>query len=103
MQKGTPTSAVNKTVERAMEAGSGMHTNVGKTWASALEMLRSILKPDIFNLWFEPIRPVGMAGDVIMLEVANDFCEVWLKDNYLGLLQDAITHAAGQPDRKSVV
>jgi chromosomal replication initiation ATPase DnaA len=33
----------------------------------------------------------------IILEVAYDFCEVWLKDNYLGLLKDVITHAAGQP------
>src|SRR5581483_8162213 len=28
--------------------------------------------------------------------VANDFCEVWLKDNYMGLLQDVIALAAGR-------
>ena len=33
-----------------------------------------------------------------MLEVANDFCEVWLKDNYLGLLQDVLTHVVGPAD-----
>lgn len=31
-----------------------------------------------------------------MLEVANDFVEVWLKDNYGGLIQDAVTHSAGK-------
>ncbi|HEY6169282.1 MAG TPA: chromosomal replication initiator protein DnaA [Verrucomicrobiae bacterium] len=74
-----------------------MQAGIEKIWGSALEMLRSILKPDIYHLWFAPIRVVAVAGDVVTLEVANDFCEVWLKENYLGLLQDALTHAAGQP------
>src|SRR5262249_5215358 len=30
------------------------------------------------------------------LEVANDFCEVWLKDNYMGLLQDVVALSAGR-------
>lgn len=29
------------------------------------------------------------------MEAPNEFCEVWLKDNYLGLLQDAVAVAAG--------
>ena len=29
--------------------------------------------------------------------MANDFCELWLKDNYGGLIQDAVTHSAGKP------
>jgi chromosomal replication initiator protein len=28
--------------------------------------------------------------------VSNDFCEVWLKDNYMGLLQDVVALAAGK-------
>ena len=32
----------------------------------------------------------------IVLEVANDFCEVWLKDNYMGLLQDVLALASGR-------
>jgi chromosomal replication initiator protein len=28
--------------------------------------------------------------------VANDFCEVWLKENYLGLLQDVVALASGR-------
>ena len=43
-----------------------------------------MLNPDIYNLWFLPVKAVGLEEDTIVLEVANDFCEVWLKDNYLG-------------------
>jgi chromosomal replication initiation ATPase DnaA len=35
-------------------------------------------------------------NSTIVLEVANDFCEVWLKDNYMGLLQDVVALASGR-------
>ncbi|MBI5775459.1 MAG: chromosomal replication initiator protein DnaA [Verrucomicrobia bacterium] len=73
-----------------------MQTSVDKIWAAALAQLRSMLNADTFNLWFAPVRAVAIEGDAITLEVANDFCEVWLKDNYLGLLQDVLAHASGK-------
>ena len=74
-----------------------MPVSVEKIWAAAQEMLRSMLNADIYNLWFAPLRAGVLEGDQITLEVANDFCEVWLKDNYLGLIQDVLLHASGQP------
>ena len=68
-----------------------------KIWNGAREMLRTLLNPDIFNLWFAPLRAGGVNGESITIEVANDFCELWLKDNYGGLIQDAVTHSAGKP------
>jgi chromosomal replication initiator protein len=73
-----------------------MQTPAEKTWAGAQEMLRTMLNADIYNLWFLPIKAKGVEGDCIVLEVANDFCEVWLKDNYLGLLKDVLRYSAGQ-------
>src|SRR5467141_1319008 len=74
-----------------------MPVSAEKIWAAAQEMLRTMLNSDIYNLWFAPVRANALAGDQITLEVANDFCEVWLKDNYLGLIQDVLVHASGQP------
>jgi chromosomal replication initiator protein len=70
---------------------------VARIWEGAQNLLRSILNADIYNLWFAPIRALSIEGDVMALEVADDFCELWLKDNYLGLVQDALMHAAGRP------
>src|SRR5512140_2385541 len=67
-----------------------------KTWTAAQELLRTMLNADIYNLWFAPIQAVGLEGETIVLGVANDFCELWLKDNYLGLMQDVLLHASGQ-------
>jgi chromosomal replication initiator protein len=73
-----------------------MHASAEKIWSVAQEKLRAMLAPDTYKLWFAPLRAVGLEGNQLLLEVSNDFCEVWLKDNYLGLLQDVVNHAAGQ-------
>src|SRR5262252_8765788 len=73
-----------------------MHTSAEKIWAAAQEHLRSMLSADTYNLWFAPLRACGIDSAGLVLEVANDFCEVWLKDNYMGLLQDVVGQAAGR-------
>ncbi len=55
-----------------------------------------MLSPDTYNLWFAPLRACSQDTNGIVLEVANDFCEVWLKDNYMGLLQDVLALASGR-------
>ena len=73
-----------------------MQLSAETTWASAQQLLRTLLNPDIYHLWFAPVQATGLDGDCITLEVANDFCEVWLKDNYLGLIRDVLGQVSGQ-------
>jgi chromosomal replication initiator protein len=73
-----------------------MQASAEKTWTAAQEHLRSMLSGDTFNLWFAPLRAIGEDQTCLTLEVANDFCEVWLKDNYLGLLQDVLALVTGR-------
>lgn len=65
-------------------------------WHAAQEILRGIVNRDIFNLWFGPLHAVSLERDTLTLGVANDFCELWLKDNYGGLIQDAVNQAAAR-------
>src|SRR5258706_4304603 len=73
-----------------------MQASAEKIWSSAQDRLRSMLSADTYNLWFAPLRASSHEQDSIILEVANDFCEVWLKDNYMGLLQEVIGLASGR-------
>jgi len=73
-----------------------MQASAEKIWGSAQEQLRAMLSADTYNLWFAPLRAVDFEGDCVLLEVANDFCEVWLKDNYQGLLQDVLSVAGAR-------
>ena len=73
-----------------------MQPSAEKIWQSAQQLLRGLLNTDIYNLWFASLRARDLDGDFLTLEVANDFCELWLKDNYLGLLRDVLTQSSGQ-------
>jgi chromosomal replication initiator protein len=73
-----------------------MQLSAEKIWNSAREHLRSKLNNDTYNMWFAPLRACSIDGNHVILEAANEFCGVWLKDNYLSLLQDAFATAAGR-------
>jgi chromosomal replication initiator protein len=73
-----------------------MQPSADIVWGAAQQQLRAMLNTDIYNLWFLPIKATALGDDTLTLEVANDFCEVWLKDNYLGLIHDVLMQASGQ-------
>jgi chromosomal replication initiator protein len=73
-----------------------MQVSAEKIWAAAQQQLRSMLSADVYHLWFAPLRTVALDGNALVLEVANDFCEVWIKDNYLSLLQEVLALASGR-------
>lgn len=56
-----------------------------------------MLRPDHFSLWFEPLKPVALDGDLLKLEVRDEFCAIWLTNNYLDLLRSAASRAAVRP------
>ncbi len=68
-----------------------------KLWVAAKAQLRTMLNLDTYNLWFAPLRAESLEKEILTLAVANDFCEVWLKDNYIGLLQDVVSRTATAP------
>jgi chromosomal replication initiator protein len=70
-----------------------------QVWKSSQKRLQEVLSRDIFDLWFKPVRALAMDEESIRLEVANDFCEVWLKDNYDDLLHKAVAEATGRQIR----
>ena len=73
-----------------------MEDNAEKIWDQAKEHLKGMLNAEIYTLWFESIQVVKMDERCLTLLVANEFTEVWVKDNYLGLLQDVIGAVSGR-------
>ena len=61
-------------------------------WTQAKETLQSMVNPDLFNLWFDPIKLVTIKNSTAILLAPNEFCAVWLKDNYKEILQDVLSH-----------
>jgi chromosomal replication initiator protein len=88
---------VNKTLNNGHATPAGVPANAGEIWAAAQQRLRTMLSTDIYNLWFAPVTVHVLEGDTLTLDVANDFCEVWLQENYLDVLQRVTAQVSGQP------
>ena len=73
-----------------------MQLSSEKIWNSAQTHLRTKLSADIYEMWFAPLRMAALDSTEVLLEAPNEFCGVWLKDNYSGLLQDAMAVATGR-------
>ena len=73
-----------------------MHATVDKIWTRTTDQIRTLLNTETYNLWFSSVQPVSLNQSSITLEVPNEFSEVWLKDNYLELLQSALKTASGR-------
>ena len=73
-----------------------MPATVDKIWTKTTKQIRSLLNTETYNLWFSAVQPLSLNQSSIILEVPNEFSEVWLKDNYLELLQDLLR--SSRPD-----
>jgi len=73
-----------------------MQATVDKIWTQTTDQIRTLLNTETYNLWFSSVHPVSLNQSSITLEVPNEFSEVWLKDNYLELLQEALAAASGR-------
>ncbi|MCC6232614.1 MAG: chromosomal replication initiator protein DnaA [Verrucomicrobiales bacterium] len=73
-----------------------MEPTAQSLWDAAIESLRPLLNQEVFRLWFAPIRPVELQGDRLTLAVANEFCGVWLGENYRDVIDNALKIAAGR-------
>jgi len=73
-----------------------MQASMDKVWTRTQKQLKNVLNEETYKLWFTSIKPVALNQTSITLEVPNDFSEVWLKDNYLQLLQDSLGATTGR-------
>lgn len=68
-----------------------------KVWKDACGSLREMLSVEMFNRWFAPIKPIEQRDGTLTLAVANDFSRIWLQDNFLPLVREAVSKAAAAP------
>src|SRR2546425_9382270 len=68
-----------------------------QVWKEASKTLQGMLNPELFNCWFAPIKPIELNKDVLVLGVANEFYQIWLQDNFLPLVREAVNQSSKQP------
>src|SRR5436190_12057298 len=66
-------------------------------WKEASKTLQGMLNPDLFTRWFVPVKPLELKDDTLLLGVANEFSQIWLQDNFLPLVREAVNQSSKQP------
>jgi chromosomal replication initiator protein len=64
-------------------------------WCAAAKVLKGMLSAELFDRWFAPINPLTLDGGTLVLSVANEFSQIWLQDNFLPLIREAVAQAGG--------
>lgn len=59
-------------------------------WGLTLEQLRSTLPGHAINTWFEPLVPVAISNNELVIEVPNQFSYEWIDSHYAKNLKNAI-------------
>jgi len=74
-------------------------------WQRGCERLAAVLPEQQFNTWIRPLAPtlrvLGSADavDVVAVQVPNRFKLDWIRSQYAGRIESALTEAAGHPVR----
>ena len=62
-----------------------------KVWLEALSNLQKVLTQHTFNTWIQPLKFMEMRKDSILLEVPNEFFKEMINENYLSMMEEAIS------------
>ncbi len=70
-----------------------------KVWSKCLKTIAEHVTPQAYKTWFEPIRPISLKDDSLLIRVPNKFFYEWLEQHYIDLLKLAISKELGSKAR----
>ncbi|MBK8625411.1 MAG: chromosomal replication initiator protein DnaA [Saprospiraceae bacterium] len=64
-------------------------------WNNCLNIIRKSIDAQPFKTWFEPIKPVKLAEEILTIQVPNKFFYEWLEEHYVDVLKKAVKKELG--------
>ena len=68
-------------------------------WNECLKMIEDNISTRSFSTWFNPIKPIGLAGQVLTIQVPSMYYHEYIEGNFWQLLKSSIHKVLG-PDGK---
>ncbi|HOP39815.1 MAG TPA: chromosomal replication initiator protein DnaA [Geobacteraceae bacterium] len=66
-----------------------------KVWYEVLSNMEKVLTSHTFTTWIQPLKYLDTKGNVLYLEAPNNFFREMVKENYLPMLEDAVSALNG--------
>ncbi len=70
-------------------------TSMEATWEEIKNRIKSGISQNPFSLWIDPIIFLGEKGNTVTLGCPNKFSCNWVKEHYMGLIQEELLKAGG--------
>lgn len=67
-----------------------------KIWDSCLKIIKDNISWQSYRTWFEPIKPVALENNVLVIEVPSQFFYEWLEEHYVELIAKTIKRELGK-------
>ncbi len=68
-------------------------------WNNCLKIIKDNLSIQAYKTWFEPIVPVKLENNLLMIQVPSHFFYEWLEEHYITLLKKVIKKEIGTEAR----
>jgi chromosomal replication initiator protein len=80
-------------------AYTGMPKTFDKVWTNCLEIIKDIVEWQHYKTWFEPIHPVELKNNVLVIQVPSQFFYEYLEEHYVNLLAKTLRRILGKDAR----
>src|SRR5215467_10825502 len=76
-----------------------MEKTAEKVWTNCLKIIKDIVEWQHFKTWFEPIKPVSLKNNVLVIQVPSQFFFEYLEEHYVNLLAKTLKRELGKEAR----
>ena len=67
-----------------------------KVWDNCLKIIKDNISWQSYKTWFEPIKPVALEDNILVIEVPSQFFYEWLEEHYVELIAKTIKRELGK-------
>lgn len=65
-------------------------------WSKCLTIIKDIVQWQEYNTWFEPIVPIELKNNVLLIQVPSQFFYEYIEEHYVSLLQKTLIRTVGK-------
>src|SRR4026209_2587472 len=76
-----------------------MEKNAEKVWTNCLKIIKDIVEWQHFKTWFEPIKPISIKNNILVIQVPSQFFFEYLEEHYVNLLAKTLKRELGKEAR----
>ncbi len=77
--------------------------NISELWSQTLTLLEPEISPISFKTWIEPIVPLKISGNTVILKIEESFIKSMVETRFLSLIENTVKHIAGNEYKVNII